>query len=326
VPYFTVEKGRIHTVKLEYNVVSHCNFSCSDCSQFSPYSPVEYSSLTSFIADLIALEKVYHVRRFRFVGGEPTLQKDLCEYVRAVRESGIADQIELVTNGSLLHRVDDQVFRSIDMLSISIYPDPRCDEQKIALAKEKCAAYNVKLKLVETRTFRAMNIDQPIDDVELVNGIFRACQMAHTWHCQTFKDGRFYLCSRPISAGVYLAKTGNQPPDFRILDGVALHEAGLLGRLRAYLSADNPLASCRYCLGSVGKQLPWRPLSVHERKQPIPLTRKAEEMIDSRRMHYLLGCAAVERWVLRVFPSLKAFRALTLLKNIMTESKFLFRR
>ena len=106
--------------------------------------------------------------------------------------------IEVCSNGALLHRVDDAIFRAIDKLSISWYPDDRCGPDKIDLARRKCLEHGVQLKVERIERFRTMQQDTAIGDANLVKRIFQSCQIAHSWGCQTFLDGRFYLCSRPL--------------------------------------------------------------------------------------------------------------------------------
>jgi hypothetical protein len=325
-PFASVTDGRIVAPKLEYNVVEHCNYSCDQCSHFSPYLRQGFPALASFERDLGALAPLYHVGRFRFVGGEPLLRKDIADFIAAVARSGIADGIEICTNGSLLATVDDAVFRGIDRLSISWYPDARCDQGKIDLARRKCADFGVRLKVEKIDRFRSMQVDRPLEDAQLVDRIFRSCLIAHSWGCQTFHEGRFYLCSRAIFTGAYLQKPGlrdpglREPgrvaPDFIADDGCPLHEPDLLARLAVYLNRQEPLKSCAYCLGTVGKYAAWRQLPPDERKAPARAGSDAAQRVATPRMRYLLGWARLEKWLLRRIPSPRLNRGLNLLKNL----------
>ena len=314
-PFIAASGPRLRAVKLEYNAVEHCNYGCRECSHFSPHLAVRHSDLSAFERDVAALAPVYHVERFRFVGGEPLLHKQLVDFVAAVRDSGIADTIEVVTNGSMLHRVDDRLFRSIDFLSISWYADPRFDERKLALAREKCHAHGTTLKVKRANEFRMMQLTEPIGDPQLVDDVYRSCQIAHSWYCQTFLDGFFYLCSRPLFTASYLQTRGRPAPDLRRLDGVPLHEPDLRGRLEAYLARGEPLESCRHCLGTVGKRIEWGQMPLAERRATAPLGRRAEEAISRGVLAYLLRWERAERVILRLVPSLRVARALTVLKE-----------
>ncbi len=314
-PFITTTDGKIKATKLEFNLASHCNYACDECSHFSPYLSPALADYKTFVRDIEALTRVYRVGRFRFVGGEPFLHKNILDYVEAVRSSGIANSIQVCTNGSLLHKVDDEVFSAIDMLSISWYPDARCDAEKIQRARHKCQENGVKLKVERIDNFRLMQIDKPIEDDNLVNNIYRSCQIAHSWSCQTFLDGHFYLCSRPLFLAQYLALKGISLGRTAEVEGVALHEDRLKERLLAYLSNPAPLESCRHCLGTVGKRQPWKSLDKAARRSPLPLDRDASQHVDYDRMRHLIAFSKLEQVFLGLVPSVRLARLLSMIKN-----------
>jgi hypothetical protein len=242
------------------------------------------SSLEIFKRDLAALAQVMRFYRFRFVGGEPLLHRELLAHVEAVRASGIAEEIQVCTNGALLDRTPEAVFAAIDTLTISWYPDPHCDQAKIDRAVEICKRAGTKVGVLKIDEFRRMQVARPFEDRTLVKAIYDTCEIAHTWYCQTFYEGRFYLCSRPLFTGPYLAKLGVSAPDFRELDGIALHEPRLRERLVKALRSKQPLAACSYCLGTVGRNQPWRQLPSAERKAPRQQANGAGDPIDRRRL------------------------------------------
>jgi hypothetical protein len=223
------------------------------------------------------------------------------DFVSAVRASGVADTIQICTNGSLLHRTSEELFQAIDMLSVSWYPDSRCDEEKIRRAERLCKAHGTAIKVRRISSFRRMQVDRPIEDGNLVHEIYGACKIAHAWYCQTFADGRFYLCSRPIFTDAYLARQGEPTAGLTQVDGVPLHEPDLLRRLVAYLSADAPLAACSYCLGTVGRSIEWRQMSTDERRIAQPLARDAVAEVDRRQL-------ALQRRTARLEGALKTMR------------------
>lgn len=293
-PIVTRSGDKIRSVKLEYNLTEHCNYGCDQCNHMSPYMPRKLSRLEVFEKDLAALAKVMRVGRFRFVGGEPLLHPQLCQHVELVRDSGIADEIQVFSNGALLDRIAEDVFAAIDTLTISWYPDPRCDRAKIDRAIATCERVGTRVGVVPVKEFRLTQLTRPNDDPALVGDLFRTCEVAHSWYCQTFYEGRFYLCSRPIFTAAFLGRAGASAPDFARLDGVPLHQPGLEQRLRARLSSPRPLAACDYCLGSVGRAQAWRQLDARQRKVPAQPATEVRQMIDWRRLR-------VQR-VARLFP------------------------
>lgn len=314
-PFIKVKNGKIRSAKLEFNLVAHCNYSCAECSHLSPYMKISNASIDSFKRDIGALSEVYRVKRFRFVGGEPLLNKDVLLFIRVVRESGIADKIQICTNGSTLHKTSDEVFREIDMLSISWYPDSRCDQAKVARAIDRCNAYDVKLKIEKIDRFRLMQLGTPTAN-PLLSRIYDSCQIAHTWGCQTFLNGIFYLCSRPLFTASYLSQKGLAAPSFQEIDGCPIHQEDLLDRLISYLQRRDPLESCKYCLGTAGKYIKWRQMGRSEIQSALPIEREAQAAIDPTRLRYLLAWKRAERGILAVVPSLRLARSLNLIQNL----------
>src|SRR3954451_24214088 len=192
-PLVRIEGDKIRSLKIEYNLTDHCNYGCDECSHFSPYLTRKESSLEGFKKDLEALAQVIRVYRFRFVGGEPLLHRDILGHIAALRESGIAGEVQICTNGALLDRVPEAVFAAIDSLSISWYPDPRCDQAKVDRAVSACERVGTRVGVHKIDTFRQMQVGRPLTDRALVQEVYNSCHIAHRWYCQTFYEGRLYL-------------------------------------------------------------------------------------------------------------------------------------
>lgn len=320
-PLLAAQGDHLFLRKLEYNVVEHCNFSCAECSHFSPYLPPAFSEITEFRRDVLALTPVLRIKRFRFVGGEPFLHKRLIEFIEIVRQSGLCQEIEICSNGSLLHKVSDDVFSRIDSLSVSWYPDERCDQEKIDIAKAKSTEFGFRLKVEKIDHFRIMEPPLPMIDQTLVKRIYQSCEIAHTWGCQTFYKGSFYLCSRPLFMNSYLAGLGVQERDFQQLDGLPIHQAELKARLTAYLHRTDALASCTRCYGTVGQLKPWRALSPNERRHPA-----AKPIVDDRsqisqgRMRILIAINAATSWMARTLPRPRVVELLARAKAVFSNS------
>jgi hypothetical protein len=269
----------------------------------------------NFKSDIRRLATVYRVERLRFVGGEPLLNPGILEYVQVARESGICRYIEIATNGTLLDRVPEELFSRVDRISVSWYPDSRSDESILEYAAEKCRYHGVEFRVERIARFRRMQVAGPIHDQMMVNDIYRSCMIAHTWYCQTFYDGQFYLCSRPVFTASYLRRTGISVPDLRSLDGVPIHEPDLRERLLEALFSRHPLKACEYCLGTVGRYVPWSQLPAGARwdpPQPLPFHR---ESISHGRMKYLLAWRKVESGMLRKFPSARLAKWLSIIQT-----------
>jgi len=309
-PFVALKNGRIYSHKIEYNLVDHCNFSCDECSHLSPFMASRKQDLEQFVEDLSRLAQVYRVRRFRFVGGEPLLHDKIVDFVDAVKQSGLAEIIEVASNGVLLDHAKDDLFRSVDSLSISWYPDPRFSKDVLVRAKSRCDEFGTRLRVARINKFRRMQVGQPLEDERLVSEIYRSCLIAHTWNCQTFYDGNFYLCSRPLYTQAYQRLLGSEVENLRHIDGVPLHEPNLKSRLLDALQKTTALTSCRYCLGTVGRYQTWRQLPLTERRKPQSPGALPNEDVATIRLRGILGWRAMEKLILNVWPSARLARAL----------------
>lgn len=311
-PFVSIAGGRIQAHKLEYNLVDHCNLACRECSHLSPFLRAHALPLETFARDLTRLAEVYQVQRLRFVGGEPLLNDDICRFVSAARASGIATDIEVVSNGVLLQRVSDELLAGIDSLAVSLYPDKHPGDELLASTRARCEKAGVRMQVEHIDRFRKTQTVVPIDDPALLDGVFKSCLIAHAWSCQTIYDGRFYLCSRPIYTDTFLEKTGRPGRELKSIDGIALHEPRLFERLREYLESPRPLESCRWCLGTVGRYEPHAQLSSKERWRPAPPPEAPALKVDEARLRALLRWQRLSGALLKRLPSRHLSRAIAL--------------
>jgi hypothetical protein len=175
----------------------------------------------------------------------------------------------------------------------------------------------VRLYIEHIDRFRKTQTATPIEDEQLVGNIYRSCLIAHTWSCQTFYDGHFYLCSRPIYTDTYLGSVGRAPQDLRAVDGVALHEPQLLERLRSYLQSSQPLKSCNFCLGTAGRYEPHAQLTAKERWHPQPDQQPAMAKIDHARLRMLMRWQTWSAGVLKRLPSRRLSRVISAAQTVL---------
>jgi organic radical activating enzyme len=278
--------GKILTPQLELNAAEHCNLRCVECSHLSPYVPTAAAEIARVHHDLAALSPVLHCEAFRFVGGEPLLNKRIVELIRIVRESGIADRVVVVSNGTLIDRMGDEFFHSIDGLEISLYPEVDVDASKIATARSRCAKFGVHLSVDDKPEFRKIQIDREIEDDSIVRLIYGSCRNAHVSVCHAFHNGYYYKCSRPIFSDAYLALKGSPVENLARVDGVDLHAPDLLPRLVRYIEDEAPLRSCRHCLGTAGKNVRHRQMSREETCSSETNPLQAGELLDWRLLRF----------------------------------------
>ena len=282
--------SRIQRGYLEYFLVDHCNLRCAHCSHFSPFMKAWAPTLEEFERDLTALAEVMEVGRFRILGGEPLLSRQLPEFIDAVRRSGLARQVGLCTNGVLLHKAKPETLSKLDWLDVSLYPGTIPDSATIkATAERVCQELGLRLALYDKPDFRYQIIDEPITEPETVQAIFASCKMAHggwdMFHdgCHTVYRGHYFRCNRPAYTRRYLESQGHDAaalPDFSELDGVCLHGPNLSDRLLDYLLSEQPLHACQWCLGTCGVKQRHRMMTRDEDKHNAPSQLSLDQVLD----------------------------------------------
>ena len=104
-------------------LTTHCNFSCKNCSNAVPSTPIADRMHTTWhqIEQIARVSSGVHFPRFTVSGGEPTLSPLFSKLAASMREMFNADYYELRTNGVNLHRH----FSSLDyfdLVTVGFYP------------------------------------------------------------------------------------------------------------------------------------------------------------------------------------------------------------
>jgi hypothetical protein len=96
--------------------------------------------------DLSILAPLIHAEKWGALGGEPTLHKDLVALLNIARDSGVATETEVWTNGAFLRRMSDEFWESFDILVLSVYPGQHTESQ-MDWIRERCHQAKVTLDL-----------------------------------------------------------------------------------------------------------------------------------------------------------------------------------
>lgn len=236
---------------LELIVADHCNIACRQCNHASPVMKKWNATAEGVARDLARLAPIYRPRMLRILGGEPMLNPQLTEIIRVARRSGIAEHVQLVTNGLLLDRLDDSAWDLLSEVEISIYPAAGVTDAMIEKARMKGIRHNTVVNTCVYPEFRMTFCSRPAQDKALVEEIWMGCKMAQVWGCHAVRDGFIHRCPQSI----YIAMLGG---DHGAAEGLSLHDepaVPLQPRLLAFLNAAGPLKACWQCAGSSGKTI-----------------------------------------------------------------------
>ncbi len=244
---------------VEYNLADHCNLSCTACARGSPFLDTKFAEVEPFADELRRLAGALHTREIRIGGGEPLLHPRLLDFLRAARQSGIADHVVLITNGVLLHEAPEELWELIDGMWLSLYPGV-----KLRISIEEChrlaERHGVDLSVRQADRFSHILLNQRNEDAEAVELIYRSCKAAREWSCHTVHEGRFYKCSTAPFTRDRIGRLGGHFEE-NARDSVNLEDPALPDALASYLADERPLAACAFCLGSSGPTVPNRQLN-----------------------------------------------------------------
>lgn len=266
---------------VEYPITEHCNLRCIHCDHASPLLPHRFIDPDQYHRDLEAIAPALHTQEFNVLGGEPLLHPELLELLSLTRTSGVTDSITVVTNGTLLHKAPAQMWKLIDKLWLSVYPNVNI-RLSLEAIRQLCIENSVLLYVRRTSSFGQRLIDLKNDDSRCVQWIYDRCKLAHEWRCYSIYAGRFYKCSPAPFTQHRLAMRGIVF-DGRT-DGISLHgNRALRDDLENYLRSMRPLAACSYCLGTSGFDVPLRQLKRDELLEGSPPKVSIETLINKSR-------------------------------------------
>src|SRR5215213_3438808 len=196
---YTIVDGKIQTPEgCELNVVSHCNLACRSCSHLAPVMSKSFVDVDSVFRDFSTLAKYFRPQYVKILGGEPLLHSNLLDIIDAIRRSGICEHIQVCTNGILLPRMLPPFWTKVNEIHMSIYPGKELNAEQLTYVRQQAQDYNVDLKLFYFDHFRESYSEIGTSDEQLVQRIYRTCQIAHVWRCHTVFNGYLFKCPQSI--------------------------------------------------------------------------------------------------------------------------------
>ena len=111
---YLLNKSKMYIPYLETNIIDGCNLNCKGCTHFSPlFRRDEIYPLETFRSDVCKLSQILDVQRFRLLGGEPLLLKNLDEYIYIARKYFPQTNLRIVTNGLLIPTLPQKILDAI---------------------------------------------------------------------------------------------------------------------------------------------------------------------------------------------------------------------
>ena len=247
--------------KLNYfclHMVDHCNLNCKGCDNLAPLAQPYFENLEVFEKDFKRLSELSqgNIDSIGLMGGEPLLHPDLIKFFPIAREYFPKSNIQLITNGILLLKQNEEFWRAAAESKIEIITTKYPINIDHDLIKRTAKSHRVKFKyysstgtILKTISFLPFNIEGTSNEYDS----FTKCHHANT--CVFLRNGRMFPCS--IAPNIHhFNKYFNQNLLLSEKDSIDIHAAASMNELLEFFA--KPIPSCKYC--SVNKRrfrLPW---------------------------------------------------------------------
>lgn len=238
----THEQAKLELIirpNIQYHLVNHCQLKCFGCGTKSDSAKPFFNDIVQFEKDIYNLSKFMHFNSFNILGGEPLLHKQIIDFLKITKNSHLADELKITTNGQLLYKQPDEFWKLLDGVVLTLYPNSGVDNDVVLkLTQNKCDEFGVKLKWSLTEEFIQIHTDFKKRDTQK---IFDTCKITNDWSCHYFDNGRYYKCIGPIVEN-------------NTEDGVEIEQTAI----ENYLKETTPLKTCYGCLGTSGPKFSHR--------------------------------------------------------------------
>lgn len=231
---------------IEIPVTVRCTLNCQHCSNLMQYysrdmqKDVEIEELSHNIENLF--EFVDYILKVRLIGGEPFLYKNLLPMIEKLENSGKVDEINIVTNGTILP--SNEFFESIKKKpvsgSISNYGKLSKNMDSLIL---KLTEYNIPFVVAEEHLtwldFGKVKFYQRTSEEYIKQ--YKMCKVG----CRSFLKGKIHICPRS-SHGMDIGIINDVSSDY-----VDIFEEGMTKKLFKEkfkkLEQKEFIEACKYC-------------------------------------------------------------------------------
>ena len=175
---------------IELHISDKCNLNCKGCTHFSPLFNEVNAVFEEKIKDLRKIKELFdEIFRIDILGGEPLLNPELKDYVVTIRKYLPRTFIQIYTNGILIPKLEDDVFKAIHDANIGISISEYLPTHKmIDQIKEKLNFFNIRYHIAEYDDKQVFN--KPISVSKNTKYPLRCISDG----CITISDGKIARC------------------------------------------------------------------------------------------------------------------------------------
>lgn len=206
---------------MEVNVVYGCNLKCQYCTHYS--REIKGMESVDTLREWFDLWKNrVHPRLLRILGGEPLLHPNLPDIIRLAKESWPDSDIEVITNGLLLRKASDEVFKAMAetgiRFSISMHYGDRRYFEIVEAGLVRVIQHSVRFISYNShrhwgKPYRLSLDGKPLPFASDPDEAWEKCPHHHK--CATLYDGKIYHCPQ-VALGYYGFRHGYLGPEWAI--------------------------------------------------------------------------------------------------------------
>jgi organic radical activating enzyme len=182
-------------LRFEVYLVYHCNLNCAGCAVFSPIGEETYLDAICYERDCKRLYELTsgYVECIRLLGGEPTLHPNLSDFFIITRKYFKEAKIQLVTNGILLYKEEENFWKKCNENSIIIQISNYPIKINMDGIFEKSNLYGVAIEVTESKTDEMFHLKLDVEGNQNAIKSFNNCWIKNS--CITLSGGKLFTCS-----------------------------------------------------------------------------------------------------------------------------------
>lgn len=237
----------VSDIRIEVNLVDHCNLNCKFCDHFSPIAKEKFLDVDLFERDMARLSQLTNgiLGGISLVGGEPLLHKNVCSFFEISRKYFPDTLIDMVTNGILLKN-NDEVWGALKKYNIKLmvttYPI-KLDYEYIDKKARQMELLYERFFMFGTKSKEKVSVHHPFrlqGDVKKEDFI----QCYHFNRCITLKEGKLYTCPI-IPNSIHFSKYFNKNLQIKETDYIDIYQAKNYEEISKFLVKRPHF--CSYC-------------------------------------------------------------------------------
>ena len=238
-----VLKRNPHLYRLVVHLTDHCNLNCRGCTHFSNIAKPHFADPEQFEKEFALLEGIFSgITEIYLLGGEPLLHKEVTKFLGIARRHFPASRINLMSNGVLVTRMDDEFWRAMHDNDIWLV----CDLYPIGLPVPEIEAlaekWGVKLEWTDPR---AEFFKLPIDLTGSQDPTYAFQHCGGTNNCVILRDFKLYPCAYAAYSDILMRRFGLEGLEPGEEDSIAIDGSHTPYEIFDFLC--RPVPWCRFC-------------------------------------------------------------------------------